>query len=751
VAKKTGGTRASAKSRSRTTPSNRDLEQLPPADETWQGGAARITDIAGVPPEMAPPGADLSLVLWVEEGSSLVVAGNMVEPNELPDAVADLLLHAMRSPMAGPPRRPRSVLVRSQEQALAVRERLDGAGIPIRVEAELPLWDRVVRDFADTIAEAAPEASYLDGASVTPEQIGELFRAAAGFYQAAPWQTVEDQPFELRLPGRADPLYATVMGSGGMEYGLALYFSSDAVAEIFDEERNPHAFPDALALTFDREDELPDRMRDERRQHRWKVAGPAAFPIPMRSFPPTHIRDPDADEIGMLTVALDAVREFTLRHRDRLNDWDTVEDAVEVQGVGAVQVAFPARIPGTEPNATLAHLRQLEEELGIDMTREGEGGRTPLMTEMQRRILDLPGAAEVINRLSWSFFRNRRPEYLLDEGELALEQATERFLEWAYYFAPLPPDDETLAAIAVASADDLPAPQRVELARFSRPRYGVWEVERVKTGEGLTLRGIFDRKRYQVRERMGSYQVEKGWTLFGPLFQVSKDEWVLGTMSPLPGSIRKQQGWKQLGEVPADQMALLMESTFHGADVDWVHGLERRRDVKEVWDELREDMGDSLYSYAYLERKIREADSPTEIMQAVGDRGEWWTEAELEVTAALLMRAWNVTSRPELDGLSPDQMREEVGTGGPEEERVMAMLGPAIIEAVMSNPPSSPAQFQKTIERHARKWLTTPHPELDNRTPEQVIEEERRSRDALDDWQGVDGIIAGLRLIGAPI
>jgi hypothetical protein len=276
-------------------------------------------------------------------------------------------------------------------------------------------------------------------------------------------------------------------------------------------------------------------------------------------------------------------------------------------------------------------------------------------------------------------------------------------------------------------------------------------VERVEKGEGIALRGVFDRKRYQVRERMGSYQIEKGWTLFGPLFPVPEDEWVLGTMSPFPSSVRKQKGWKELAEVPGDRLALLMETTFYGADVEWVHGLERRRDVKEVWDELRDDLGEWLYSYAYLERKIREADSPTELMQAVAGRGEWWTEAELEVTAALLMQAWNVTTRPELGGLSPAQMRDEVSTAGPEEERIIAMMGPAIIEAVMQDPPRSAAHVQKTIERHARKWLTTPHPELGGRTPVQAIEADRRSRGTLDNWDGVGGIIQGLRLLGAPI
>jgi hypothetical protein len=735
--------------------SSRKRERLPPRQNvTWQGGAASIVELAGLPAEVAPPGTDFRLVLWLEEETEIAVGGTVVEAGALPGAVADLLIESMQNPKMGSPRRPRAVVLRDPDHAAVVRERLAASGVEVHVEAELPLWEGVVRSFLEQMTATRPPLSYLEAAGVTPEMMAEFFRAAADYYQAAPWTAVEDDTFELHLPGRTEPIYATVMGGGGVEYGLALYFSLEAVLDVFNGGDEPETFPDALAVTFDPESELPDAMREERRRYKWKVAGPSAFPVPMRSLPPAEFRNPTGDEIAVLITAMDAMREFVGKHGEALARFESVDETVRAGDAGKVRVIFPAQFETAgvmNMTATQAMLQQLEEEHDIGPTREGEGGRTPLITEMQERMLSLPNAAELLRRLAWSFFRSRAPIYLDEEDEGAWEEATARFVDWAFYLAPIPPHDQTWAEMALQATRGLSREARAERERFIRPVYGAWAVVRVDKGESLVLRSVHDDKRYHVRERMATYQIRKGWTLFGPLFPISADEWVLGTMSPLSGSIEEAEVWQHLKEVPPEEMAPLLESSLHGAHLDWVEDLERRRDVKEVWDGFREDLGGWLYSYPYLERKIREADSAARLLQAVADRGDWWTDTELEVAAALLMRAWNVTTRPDLGGQSPEQMHQEPQAVGPEERRMIQMMGPAILEAAMQTPPRSATELQESIERLARGWLTTPHTELEGRTPEQVIEEERRQHGTLGEWRGTDSIIESLRLMGMPI
>jgi hypothetical protein len=75
-----------------------------------------------------------------------------------------------------------------------------------------------------------------------------------------------------------------------------------------------------VAVTFDREDAVPPPMLEERRVHRWPLAGPAAFPLPYRQLSDGTMCEPDADELGLLTMSLYALAELASRQRSAGHD-----------------------------------------------------------------------------------------------------------------------------------------------------------------------------------------------------------------------------------------------------------------------------------------------------------------------------------------------------------------------------------------------------------------------------------------------
>jgi hypothetical protein len=318
----------------------------PSRDVTWQAGAARLATLAGFPDDMTPPGGDFWLVLGVEEETQQAVGGSIVEAEAMPGAAAELLLQFMAEPMIGEPRRPRTLLVHDEPLAAVLREELGGDEVEVRVEAELPLWDAVVGGFVEQILANRPSLSYLADEEASPERVGEFFQAAADFYSAAPWKVLADDPIELHLPGSDQPVFATVMGSGEMEYGLSLHFSAEELADLLFSEEMPEMIPDALAVTFEPESELPESMREERKQHRWTVAGPTAYPLPMRSGVESIFREPTSDELALLTSALEAVRKFAHRHASDLADaTEVIEATIRLQSGGEALVVFPALLP----------------------------------------------------------------------------------------------------------------------------------------------------------------------------------------------------------------------------------------------------------------------------------------------------------------------------------------------------------------------------------------------------------------------
>ena len=61
----------------------------------------------------------------------------------------------------------------------------------------------------------------------------ETYDSALAFDALKLWESYDDRVcFPVRLPGSPHLLFASVMGAGGQEYGLAVYRGADAGARI---------------------------------------------------------------------------------------------------------------------------------------------------------------------------------------------------------------------------------------------------------------------------------------------------------------------------------------------------------------------------------------------------------------------------------------------------------------------------------------------------------------------------------------
>lgn len=197
---------------------------------------------------------------------------------------------------------PVSIAVRGAELARAISAALEAASrhdkplgerraLPRVVDAkELPDADHAWRSFVQFFA---PTAN-VDGAHVArPERwsgwalptdvVARLHSAAAAFYRAAPWRWFADSDV-IRM-GTAAPWHASVMGNGGIEFGLALYANRDDLDAIFSapDDRGAFLHPAGavVSLTFDASDDVPAAMRKEVRAAGWEIAGTQAWPVLM--------------------------------------------------------------------------------------------------------------------------------------------------------------------------------------------------------------------------------------------------------------------------------------------------------------------------------------------------------------------------------------------------------------------------------------------------------------------------------------
>jgi hypothetical protein len=127
------------------------------------------------------------------------------------------------------------------------------------------------------------------------QELVDFYEAAAAFYTAVPWVSEETEgPFLLDLPrephGDLSGLdlperhqwAASVMGSMGQSFGLALYSQPGDLADILIADNSLEAALEAtgfsLTVDFDRKSELTRPMQREIAAARWPIAGSRAYP-----------------------------------------------------------------------------------------------------------------------------------------------------------------------------------------------------------------------------------------------------------------------------------------------------------------------------------------------------------------------------------------------------------------------------------------------------------------------------------------
>jgi hypothetical protein len=156
----------------------------------------------------------------------------------------------------------------------------------------------------------------------TADELAEFHAAAAAFFRAEPWQTLADSnTLVLRFSGEEEPWAASVMGAGGMYYGLAVYSDLRDPDILAEREATGGEFISAmqgwsLTLSFDAPKELSRPMRREVASAGWELAGPDAYPTLFSLRLPG--RRITAQLLNRMAGACRAVAAFTSQERPQV-------------------------------------------------------------------------------------------------------------------------------------------------------------------------------------------------------------------------------------------------------------------------------------------------------------------------------------------------------------------------------------------------------------------------------------------------
>lgn len=300
------------------------LKQLPRIASVWEGDRRPVNGLTNDGQSLWPrEGEHSDCILWVDSSHGAVRGITIVPASSGYEPVVRTLIQAIETPQGAlPPARPQKIVVRDREIQFYLRGALQGLDITIDYVPELPLIDELFNALQQSSEMAEGEL---------PDRYGEaMIDKAMEIWELAPWHSLNEQQVlavELNT-WEIETLYISVLGMGGVEYGLLMYRSLESLKQFRERvllgQRSPkqmqEAFleQDCLFLNFELFDGAD--LVEPVSPIGWVTSAPDAVEPTFGSIHPLEgLRSQLANEEGAtFLVAMEAIKRFFAKYRAQL-------------------------------------------------------------------------------------------------------------------------------------------------------------------------------------------------------------------------------------------------------------------------------------------------------------------------------------------------------------------------------------------------------------------------------------------------
>jgi len=375
------------------------------------------------------------LALWMDGDGGYMYAFGLISPTATHDngvsEALDALYQAIVQPSASPgmllpaaanpdlpqPSLPARVLVNDVALAAAARVVLEPLGVAVEHRESLPLLEAAVAELAESLGvEPGTLPPEPFSWAIDPALLPPLYKAAAGLWRRAPWEYLPDHPPVVLGLGTHGPregverLFASIMGLAEEVYGVAFYYSQEALdrivahgearaeraraegAEVSEEQMSaaldllrqmglpvdqmpPEVLrsmvgpalaepqmsdeeldemqqltEDSLLVFFDPKDEVDPTYAEWIQQHRLPTASSDAVPTFVSNGKGGEHAEPNVREARALTLALEALNQFFSKHRRQLETYAGTPPTITYQAMmQSATGAIPVQISFSPP------------------------------------------------------------------------------------------------------------------------------------------------------------------------------------------------------------------------------------------------------------------------------------------------------------------------------------------------------------------------------------------------------------------
>jgi tetratricopeptide (TPR) repeat protein len=326
--------------------------KLPQSTDTWYLGSRQLR--IWITPEDRDPYQPTLLVMFNLD-QDLIINFEIVGQSPTKSEFEKFIVASMRKKQEEfeiHPKRPTCIHFENNKTMKEMRPALNAVEVQVKYRPHTELLTDLIKRLEQHMREDRPEIpGLLSHPGINPKMIGSLFDAAADFYRAAPWVSLRnDDVLAIRISPQTETWYVTVLGHGGVEYGLALYKTWDDVKRTYLPKDHPDEWvppTGAHSFLFNPPTFISFDDLEAIQKYGWQLVDFQTIPAPMIFFPPDEVERPERDEILWYEAVMRAIPVFeeeylkTDKHGDRL----PCEAQIPVQiysGATIVEIKIPA-------------------------------------------------------------------------------------------------------------------------------------------------------------------------------------------------------------------------------------------------------------------------------------------------------------------------------------------------------------------------------------------------------------------------
>jgi len=253
------------------------------------------------------------IVMCIEESSGHIVSSEILKPDDGDAAVVGCARQALEAIGRDAPGKRVAWLVRQESVAAALAAATRGPNIQLVPGDSFGVWDEAYLSMDAHMGSGGAMLPYLWRGDITPEEVAELFKAAAACYRLKPWRFLTDADvLEIPSPVAGEPaLIVSVMGAGGIARGLALF---DSEADLHRMMGDDEGRTNLVYASFERVRKVPYTVTEEAEQHGWVTAAKSAFPMVVRVRKGEPIPT-SGDDLRRVTAAFQALSDLAREYR----------------------------------------------------------------------------------------------------------------------------------------------------------------------------------------------------------------------------------------------------------------------------------------------------------------------------------------------------------------------------------------------------------------------------------------------------